>query len=88
MDFTITITPGLNPMDRGTLEDMLCERVPGIDCVGGGTLLTEPIVSDSQFETHCSADEVREAVKAVYGAIEFTLPTEITLEIDGVEERV
>ncbi len=82
MEFSITITPGLNPMDRGTLEDLLCDG-SGIDCVGGGTLLTDPIVSDSQFETSRSEEQVRQAVRRVYGAIEFTLPTEVVLELGG-----
>ena len=89
MEFSITITPGLSPMDRGALEDMLCDQIP-VDCVGGGTLLTEPMVSDSQFliERDLSADDIRAAVKAVYGAIEFTLPTEVVLDLDGRQEVV
>ena len=92
MDLSVTIIPGLMPMDRGTIEDMLCdalaeasgtEPVP----VGGGTLTREdgPSESDFQLELEAGTDVelIQRVCQQVLGDIDFALPTVLRVECDG-----
>ena len=94
MKLSCTITPGLGPMDRGYVEDLVAERLSDelgldVDMIGGGTMLGDPMVSDFQFELGGSPDAaaVRKVWEAVFSGIPFTLATTVTLQLDDGETQ-
>ncbi|MCO4744770.1 MAG: hypothetical protein KC912_08275 [Proteobacteria bacterium] len=93
MKLSCTITPGLSPMDRGYVEDMLGEALSDqlgmdVDPVGGGTMIGDPPVSDFEFDLSgpASADTVHDVWKTVFSGIPFTLATTITLSLDDAPQ--
>ncbi|TNE84806.1 MAG: hypothetical protein EP330_27760 [Deltaproteobacteria bacterium] len=93
MELSCTIAPGLSPMDRGYVEDLLAERLQEelgaeVEMIGGGTLLGDPPLSDFQFELGgCEAEAVARVWQAVFSGIPFTLATTVTLSLDDGEPR-
>ncbi len=92
MDITVYIDPGIQPLERGAIEDELCEAISEAtggeaESVGGGTLLGDHPVSDFQLEVTGSPDPqvVEEVCRKVLSAIEFSLPTLFTVRVDDHE---
>jgi hypothetical protein len=86
MELNFTLRPGVDPLDRGELEDGVIEALGnGADCIGGGGMM-DGSESDFQIEVDgLDVDDVIERCKAVFAAISFTLPTVVEL---AVEDRV
>lgn len=88
MNISVTITPGLDPLDRGDIEDAVLDALgEHAELLGGGTMLGEPTVSDFSIELSSddprSAEDATRACRSVLDALSFTLPTTVTLEVDG-----
>ena len=85
MVITVTITPGVSPMDRGTLEDMVADALgEGVEFLGGGTLMGDPPISDFSLAyagPHSQA-EARRLCEDVLRGVDFALPTDVTVEVE------
>lgn len=82
----IVIRPGIAPLDRATIEDMVVEALgAGAESVGGGTLLdVNNALVESDFDVEVPQGErsdLRDAALQVLGRISFTQPTVYTVEV-------
>lgn len=83
MELQFTIRPGVDPMDRGDLEDLVVEALGnGADCLGGGGMMDGSMCDFTIEVDGLSVDEVVAKARAALGAVSFSMPTEITLDID------
>lgn len=92
MNVTVTIKPGLSPMDRGWVEDQLAERLGGeeaVEFLGGGTMLGDPPVSDFELGVPEDRDPVQVAAvcREFLASIPFSITTTVTLEVGELEEE-
>lgn len=90
MRVSVTITPGLDPMDRGYVEDLFAEALvklgASVDPIGGGTFMGDPPVSDFEVEVEgVESGQVTDQWRQIFGGIPFTLATTVTLSFDGGE---
>ncbi len=87
MHVSVTITPGLSPLDRGSIEDAMLEALGDrAELLGGGTMLGEPSTSDFSLEVPANLgppDAVADACRRVLEAVAFSVPMALTLSIDG-----
>lgn len=84
MELQFSIRPGVSPLDRGELEDLVVDALGhGAECLGGGTMLDG---SESDFVIEISGletEEILERCRAVFADISFDLPTVVTVDIEG-----
>ncbi len=87
MSYNITITPGLSPLDRGTLEDLVIEALgEGADVPGGGTFLgPDGPRSDFDLELPEGHDQQRviTVVRRIMEGAGFRLQTRIGITRNG-----
>lgn len=99
MELTVAIAPGIGPMDRGYVEDLLVEHLTGPlgqepEVLGGGTLLgPDGGAAESDFDLElpddADLDIVRTVCAEVLGGIPFTLRTTVTVRFgEGIEPLV
>ena len=88
MNIMVSITPGLSPIDRGSIEDAMLDALGSeADFAGGGTALGQ--IHRSGFtivvpETR-KVDDVAAICQRVLEEVEFHTPTEVILRV-GREE--
>jgi membrane protein involved in colicin uptake len=82
----IRIRPGVSPMDRGALEDMLLDRLGGrVDVLGGGTAFTKEGLQESDFQLELDARAAAKLVattRELFDEVGFSLRTTITVVLD------
>lgn len=89
MEVTVFVRPAVSPLDRGEIEDRLVAALGEGEVVGGGTML-DGSECDLTIELADDRDpaEVLRVARAVLGGISFSLPTEVVVQIDGVEHAL
>lgn len=91
---SIEITPGMQPMDRGGVEDELCEALQAAgataEVTGGGTMMGEVPVSDFDVDVSgMSAEAIATLCRQVLGGMDFTQPTTLSIRVgDAPAETV
>lgn len=84
MDLQFNIRPGLDPLNRGEIEDALVDALGGdAECVGGGGMLDG---SESDFNIEVSGRSKPEIVaccREVIALLSFSQPTFVSLTIGG-----
>lgn len=83
MELQFTIRPGLSPMDRGDLEELVIEALgDGAECLGGGGML-DGSMSDFTVEVEgLEPEEIIERCRSAFAPIAFAMPTAVELQID------
>jgi hypothetical protein len=84
LELQFSIRPGVSPIDRGELEDLVVEALgAGAECLGGGGML-DGSASDFQIEVEgLHVEDVLERCREVFAQIAFSEPTRVELDIDG-----
>jgi hypothetical protein len=84
MELQFNIRPGVSPIDRGELEDLVVEALgSGAECLGGGGML-DGSAADFVIEVEgLHVEDVLERCREAFAQISFSLPTTVELDLDG-----
>lgn len=84
----VLIRPGVSPLDRGTLEEMVVDAIGGdIEILGGGTLMSKDgTVEESDFDLEVvdrrEEAEIVDVVRKVLEGVSFTQATAFEIIVD------
>lgn len=83
MELQFSIRPGINPLDRGEIEDAVVDALGGnAECLGGGGMV-DGSESDFTIEiTGVAPEVVLERCRDLFSIISFSAPTLVTLAIE------